>query len=368
MKDAKKRFKGFVFIQYAALGVWAPYLPVYLYDKNFSGIQIGLLLGTLPIITIIAQPAWGFLSDVLRTRRKLLIISSLGATIAVLGLGSANAFHYAFLWALSFSVFWAPLTSVSTAMLLDLLESSGEVDKFSLVRLWGSIGFAITSFLVGSLFLNQLSDYFTWLTAGLFFLLVGFSLRLPEKRGFIPYPQGKPGQILAGNPGLLIYLIASIFIGATLGVYNNYQALFLQSLNAQDWLVGLTVSLQALVEVPLMAMVPYFLKHLPPRRIILAGGILLPLRWAFYFFVQRPGWIAPSQVIHGVAIISFSVIGVAYIDQLISPTWRATGLTIQRLEPSTALTSNFPVRSPSLRSRRTRPARIQPGSHRCRLC
>lgn len=325
MNNVKTRFKAYYFVQFGALGVWSPYLPIFLHEKNFTGIQIGALLGTMPVIMIVFQPVWSYLSDILRTRRKLLLISSLGAGIAAVGLGLADAFGFTFLWAVLFSAFWAPLNPISTAILFESLEESGELDKFSLVRLWGSIGFAITSFLVGTLFLDQILDHLAWLVGGIYFLLIFFVLLLPEQRGYSPFPEGKRGQLLVGNPRLVIYLLGSIFIGATLGVYNNYQTLFLQFLSAPGWLVGFTVSLQAVVEVPLMLLVPLSLKRLSPRSIILAGAILLPLRWLLYFLVQRPGWIAPSQLIHGVAVVSFFVVGVSYIDHLISPGWRATG-------------------------------------------
>jgi PPP family 3-phenylpropionic acid transporter len=319
------KFKVFVFFQYAALGVWGPYLPLFLYRKQFSGIQIGLLLGTMPILVMILQPVWSYLSDRLNTRRNLLLISSLGMGLTMVGVGLAETFFIAFMWTILFSAFWAPLTPVSTAMLLESLEETGDLDKFSLVRLWGSVGFGIASLLVGSLFLGQVINYLTWLTGGLYFLLGLVSQFLPEKRGELVFPEVKASQILSGNPRLVFFLLASVFIGATFGVYINYITLFLQSLNAQDWLVGLTVSLQAFVEVPLMLLVPLTLRHRSPRWIILAGALLLPLRWLFYFLVQAPGWVAPVQLIHGVAVVSFFVIGVGYIDQLVNPRWRATG-------------------------------------------
>jgi PPP family 3-phenylpropionic acid transporter len=321
----KLNFKVFLFVQYFSLGIWGPYLPVYLHDKQFSEWQIGLLLGTMPIVMMISQPVWSYLSDVLRTRRSLLVISCLSSAIAWIALGLANQFLYVFLWTSLFSALWTPVNPVSTAILLETLEETGEAETYSLVRLWGSIGFAVARFLIGWLFLEQISAYLAWFTGGTYFILGGLSLLLPEKRAPLAGQTLKGRQILAGNPRLVIYLIASIFIGATLGIYNNYQALFLQFLDAEAWLLGLTVSLQAIAEVPLMLLVPLALKRFSAQAIILAGAVLLPLRWALYFFIQRPEWVAPSQLIHGLAIVSFYVVGVSYIDHLISPDWRATG-------------------------------------------
>jgi PPP family 3-phenylpropionic acid transporter len=321
----KLKFKAYLFLQYFALGIWGPYLPVFLNDKHFSGLQMGLLLGTMPIVMVIFQPVWGYLSDVLGTRRNLLVISSVSSGMAVVALGSAERFEFAFLWAMLFSALWTPIIPISTAILLESLEESGQEEKFSLVRLWGSVGFGVSSLLMGSLFLDQIVNTLGWFTGVTCFILAGASLLMPEKGDGLPLPEVKGGQVLTKNPQLVIYLIASTFIGATLGIYNNYQTLFMQYLNAQSWLVGLTVSLQALVEVPFMLLVPYALKRFGMQTAILAGALVLPLRWLLYVFIQRPGWVAPSQVLHGVAIVSFFVVGVTYIDQLISPSWRATG-------------------------------------------
>lgn len=325
MNSDKHKYKALSFAQFFALGIWGPYLPVFLYQNNYSGIQIGLLLGSMPIIMIIFQPGWSYLSDVLQNRRTLLLISSLGSGIAALGLGLADTFTFALMWSILFAAMWAPINPVSTAILLDMLEETGEMEKYSLVRLWGSLGFATASLVMGSLFLGRIVTYFGWLMSGSLLVLTAITLLLPETEGQIKLPVGKAHQILAGNPSLVIYLIASIFIGASLGVYNNYQTLFLQSLQAQDWLVGFTVSLQALVEVPMMLAVPFLLKYLSLRMIIFAGAVLLPLRWLLFYMIERPGWVAPSQLIHGVAVVSFFVVGVTYIDRLINPRWRATG-------------------------------------------
>ena len=324
MNSLKLKFKIYFFVQYFALGT-GPYLPVFLVQKQYSGIQIGLLLGTMPIIMIIFQPLWSYLSDILGTRRNILLISGLGTAISGLCLGLSDTFIYTFMWSILFAAFWSPIRPISQAILFDSLEKMGEMDKFSLFRLWGSLGFAIATLLIGVVFLGQILVYFAWIAGGSYLVLTGLSLLLPEQGGLVSFHGQKMGQVLSGNPRLVMFLIANVFIGATLGIYNNYQAVFLQSLDAKDWLVGVTVSLQALVEVPLMMMVPYLLKRLPPRRIILAGAGLLPLRWLLFVIIQRPGWVAPSQLIHGVVVISFYVVGVSYIDQLVGHQWRATG-------------------------------------------
>lgn len=324
-EPVKFKFQTFIFLQYFSNGIFGPYLVVYLSQKGFSGAQIGLMLGVMPIASILFQPVWGYLSDVFNQRRILLLIGSLGVALACLGLVYAETFIAAFLCSLLFSIMMAPLIPISTAMLMDHLEELGKPEAFSLFRLWGSLGFGISSILMAGLFLDQILVYFGWFMVVIYVMLGGLSLTLPEK-GQTYEPMSINGlTVLIKKPEFLIFLAGSAFIGATLGISLNYQTLFLQNLNASSWLIGAIVSIQALLEIPFMLMVPWLLRRFSIRWLILAGALALPLRWLSYIFIKDPAWVLPTQVINGISTISFFVVAIAYIDQLVSPQWRATG-------------------------------------------
>ena len=319
------KYKIYFFVEYFSLGILGPYLAVYLYQRAFSGIEIGLILGSMPIIMFIFQPLWSYLSDVLNSRRLVLTGVSLGVVAAVIGFGASSSFLMAFLWAVLLSAMRAPIGPVSNAIVLDYLEETDQLEDFSLIRLWGSLAFAISSLLLGSFFLNQILVYFTWFIAGLYFLLAILGLFLPEKGAAFSYSGFKGLGHLLKNQNFVFFLLGSVFIGATFGISMNYLTLFLQSLAAPSWLIGSTISLQALVEVPIMIMVPFLLHRFSMRRLILFGGLILPLRWLIYVFIQSPAWVLPTQIIHGLAIVSFLVVGVSFIDHMVDPKFRATG-------------------------------------------
>ena len=321
----KIEFKLFYFFHYFAVGIAGPYLSVFLYQKNYTGGQIGLILGVLPIAGLVFQPVWSFLSDILNKRRLLLLIGCLGSGVAFLGIGWAGTFIVTLAFAIFFSVMRAPIMSISNAVVLEHLEATGEQEKYSLVRLWGSLGFAVSSILMGSIFLDRIQVYFSWSVAGVLFLLGAISLFLPEKGEGFEKTRINGVRFLAGNVNFIIYLAGSVFIGMTLGVYNNYTTLFLQSIDTSSLLIGIIVSLQAFLEVPMMMAVPFFLRYLSMQKIILIGAAALPVRWLLYYFIKQPGWILPTQLINGVAAVSFFVVGVSFVDRLVSQEWRATG-------------------------------------------
>jgi PPP family 3-phenylpropionic acid transporter len=321
----KTKYKIYFFFQYLVMGVIGPYLAVFLYEKGYSGAQIGLLLGAMPITILIFQPLWSYLSDVFNTRKRLLLFGSIGAGLAALGLGYAPSFWVAFICAVLLAAMQAPLMPISNALVLDYLEETQKPDEYSLIRLWGSLAFAVSSMLIGGLFIDQLLVYFAWLVAGMYFLQAGLSLSLSEWGLEYSHSDFKRLDFLTKNPSFAVFLLGSVFIGATINVVLNYQTLFLQFLGASSWMVGSTIALQALIEMPMMAAVPFLLKRFSMRRIIFVSAMVLPIRWFSYIFIKNPNWVLPTQILHSMAVVGFMVIGVSFIDKHISPKWRATG-------------------------------------------
>ena len=323
--NMKARFKLFNFLQYFAVGVIGPYLVVFLSQKAFSGAQIGLILGVFSIAGLVFQPAWGLLSDILSKRRLLMLVALLGLIVASLGLGFSASFGGVFLWAIVFSAMRAPISSIITAMTLDYLEEKNDIDSYSLIRLWGSIGFGVATLIIGSLFLDRILAFFPWITAGVFISMAVLSQFLPECGRAFTFTGFKDLGDLIKNPGFVFYMAGSMFIGASFGIYHNYLTLFLQSMEASSWLIGLIMSIQAFVEIPVMMAVPFLLRKYSRRRIILLGALILPLRWLLYYLIWKPGWILPIQLVHGLPVVSFFVVSVAFVDRLVNPKFRATG-------------------------------------------
>ena len=92
------KFNAFYFIQFLSFGILGPYLELYLSEKWFSGAQIGMLIDTIPIISIFFQPIWGAFSDMLQKRRLPLIIGYLGVSGATTGIALANGFTVNFIF------------------------------------------------------------------------------------------------------------------------------------------------------------------------------------------------------------------------------------------------------------------------------
>jgi PPP family 3-phenylpropionic acid transporter len=296
-------------------------------QKGFSGTQIGLLIGIVPILSIVFQPIWGALSDLLHTRRMILIIGCLGVSLSMVGVGLGTSFTVNFLYFTLFSIFITPIGPIATAFVLDYLDEIEKPDGLSMIRLWGSIGFSVSSLVLGSILMDQRLELFPWLLVGVYILLGAVSLTIPESKTDISQSDIKLRELfqLSKNTSFMIFLAGMVFIGATLLIANNFQTTFLLSINASSLLIGVIVALPALLEIPMLIITPALLKKFRLRQLIIAGAVLMPIRWGLFYMIQNPGWMIPAQLLNGVATISIDIAGVSYIDKSIPSKWRATG-------------------------------------------
>ena len=323
----KNKFKAFYFILFLSFGIIGPYRALYLSQKGFTGTQIGLLIGIVPILSIVFQPIWGALSDLLHTRRLILIIGCLGVSASMVGVALGTTFSANFLFFTLFSIFLTPIGPIVTAFVLDYLDEIEKPESLSLIRAWGSIGFGVSSLFLGSILMDQRLELFPWLLMGVYIILGVVSLTLPESNISFDQSDIKIKELfqLARNASFMIFLAGMVFIGATLLIANNFQTIFLLSLNASSLLIGITVALPALLEIPVLIVTPTLLKNFRLRQLIIAGAILMPIRWGLFYIIQNPGWMIPAQILNGIATVSIDIAGVSYIDNSIHPKWRATG-------------------------------------------
>jgi PPP family 3-phenylpropionic acid transporter len=319
------KLKIYNFFVYLISGIFEPFIAAYLYHRNFSGVQIGMLLGTLPLTILVFQPVWSYLSDILQTRRLLLLIACIGAGLSFIALGLTDSFAVVFIAGLVMVFFRSPIVVITNAITLDYLEKESSVQDFSLIRLWGSVSFAISSYLLGSFILENHFDIFPWLLMVLFLIQAGLSLLLPREVKSVRFSGLKGVRLAEHNKPLVWFLIAVVFIGATMSISINYLTIYLQTLQTAAWLIGLAVALQAILEVPFMLIAPAVLKRVSMEKLLLVGAIVLPIRWAMYIFIKNPAWVLPTQILNGISTVCLIVIGAAYIDSKVAPQWRATG-------------------------------------------
>lgn len=320
------RFKTFFTLQFLGVGAFSPYMALYLAHKGLSGAQLGVILGMMPLISIIAQPTWSIVSDLFQSRRTLLVISCLAASIVAAFYSLTTSFTGALLISILYALLNAPIGTLSTALVLDHLENQNRQDEFGYIRLWGSFGFAVTSLLMGAFVIKTMIALLPLFYSAIMLIITLLATTLPEKgERKKPTAWWEGIAIVFQRKEVILFFVGCMFVNTATSIGLQYMPLFMEKINASGWMMGVAVSLQAFLEVPLMARVPkWTVKYgLPP--VFLIGVLLLPVRWIVFLLIDQPAWVIPTSIFHSLAIMSLMVIGVKYVDDKFPREWRASG-------------------------------------------
>lgn len=309
-----------------AYGVFMPYQGLYLTRRGLGGAELAVLLGVMPLVKIIAQPLWGMIADIYHARRLILSLTLVGVGVVALFFPGVHKFGVWFLLVVLFSMFEAPSMPLATAITIDYLETRQEVERFGELRMWGSLSFVIASLVMGLVFLDHLIIHIPLVFAVVEIASGVLVLFLPGPA----FSQQHIGwcesiAILKSDPMLAVFLLGIMLIGMTMGISYQYVSIYLSTLGAAGFLIGLSVALSAMLEIPLMANAARILNRVRLETVLLLGLSALPLRWLLYALVRNPVWLLPVHLLHGFAIMGIVVAGATYVAQRLPGELRATG-------------------------------------------
>lgn len=345
-------------LQYAVWGAWLPvagrYLsaPVDQGGLGFTGSQIGLILGLAGSIGAIASPfVAGQLADrYFRTERFLATLLLIGG---VLKWVTATQTGYGAWLGLSilYSVVYMPTLALSNSMAFTHL---GDRDRdFPKVRVWGTIGWIIASWLFPMLYLQsdlalqwmppfvagperanvtaRLADSLRF-SALLSWGYAAYCLLLPQtppKRDAVEKLAFAKAFGLLRDRSFAVLVAASLPISVIHQIYFIQTPPFLSHLGLGDSQIGPAMTIGQFSEILVMAVLGWLLKNLGFRKVIALGALAYFVR---YFIWSLPGvpveLQVASQALHGVCYACFFAGAFIYVDRLAPPDVRHSAQTV----------------------------------------
>lgn len=321
------RFKLSYLLLFGAIGILFNYYALYLQRAGLTGTQIGAVLGVLALARVLSQPIWGLVGDIYRVRRLILSGSCFAAALASLALTQTPDFIGLLLVTTILAIANGPINPFCDALSLEYLERESRREEFGSLRLWGSVGFAVTSLAIGALVIGESVWLITYLYSATMAAMGIVTATLPDTPHTERATWGGGGAALWGSSVFLRLLVGVVLLGTTLGVANNFLIVYLDALGAEGWVSGATFALAGLLEVPLMGYARHLIERFGLRRVLVAGVALQPLRWLLYIVITIPLLVIPTQLFHSIAMLSLLIAGVLFADQLLPSQWRATGQT-----------------------------------------
>jgi PPP family 3-phenylpropionic acid transporter len=214
-----------------------------------------------------------------------------------------------------FYVFQIPLLALLDSVVMELVKKTGQV--YGRQRLWGSIGFILSSFGLGQLVsVSNLALVFQINAA---FLAIGcgfLSLLLPLERSSQINRIRDGLRQLAGQRQAVAFFAANTLLGVGAVSFLNFLGLHVLSLGGNESQVGLAYAVKALLEIPVMYLGARWFARYSYGRMIVTGYLGFSAVWLLIASAASTVQLIGIISLMGIAYAIYWVAAVGHASQI----------------------------------------------------
>ena len=307
------RLSSVYFFYFALLGAWLPFWNLYLADRGFDADTIGLLSAITMGTKVIAPALWSWLAE--KLRRHILFIQ-LGsaltlATVLLVLLEPTSTQMVAVVFIYSF--FWNAVLPQFEAV---TVEHLGEhTDRYSEIRLWGSVGFIVAVLILGWVFDWLAITYLPWFFVAILVALTVSSFSITEPASW----HGQEPSVISIKELfrcriLWAFMAAMFFQQLSHGPYYAFFSLHLETFDYSKFVIGLLWALGVVAEIVLFMVMARLLPMFGLKSLLVVALLLSVLRWVLIAYLAH-SWpvMIFAQILHAA---SFGVCHAAAVDYI----------------------------------------------------
>lgn len=319
--------KLFNFFVYGSISILFTYFPLYFIEKGLSKFEIGMMMAGGPLVSIFANPFWGYWSDKYHNIRRTIVIMLTGNLIIIQAVFHLDAFALLYAVMLLFFFFQSPLFSQGSSLILNSIE--GTPYKFGSFRMWGSLGWALMAVASGPV-VSHYGVSNLWVIYSIMLLLsLSFTIGMPQGRSSAAvgkFTNKGYGRIFS-NKLFLLFVLLGILISVPNSMNSTFVSLYIRDLGGKEVLIGWSAFLTAIFEVPVFLLFDRFLKK--DTRVMVAClalvSLLFSLRWLLMSAVSEPWQVIVIQALHCITFGGYYYVGTSLTVHLIPAEYRASG-------------------------------------------
>jgi len=271
------RLSGFYLFYFASLGALVPYWSLYLKHLGFSSLQIGQLMAILMATKIISPNIWGWIADHTGKRMAVVRWGSLLAVLSYCGVFVAQEYWPLAGVMLLFSFFWnAALPQFEATTLSHLGRES---HRYSMVRLWGSIGFILTVAGLGPLLDRFGPSLLPPVLLGLFVAIWLNASIVPEGQTHRGTQQHESLLNVLRRPEVIALLAVCFLMQASHGPYYTFYTIYMEDFGYSRSVIGQFWALGVIAEVVIFLLMAQLVHRFGLRTLMLWATLLTTIRW-----------------------------------------------------------------------------------------
>ena len=225
----------------------------------------------------------------------------------------------------AYGFFWAAMLPQYEALCMESLGN--QLDRYSRVRLWGSLGFVMTVGVLGAVFDQwgiALLPVIMWILMVL--ITVNTWLVSQDKR---PKEQvlGQASFLsLLTSKAVIGFIVVNIFLQISFGPYYTFFSIFLESAGYSASLIGVFWAIGVIAEVILFWQFGRIMHLMSWRTWIAVSLIVTGIRWALTGYLLHSVWtLILLQTLHAFSFAAMHAVSMRYIQSLFPGSLQARG-------------------------------------------
>jgi len=309
--------KSAYFCYSAAMAGFTPFLTLYYAQLGLTASEIGLLVGINPLITLIAAPLWGAVADATRQHKRLFLLMIMGTIGVVILFLSATTLAQLLPITIAFGLFTAPMMPLIDNSVLVLLGEQRA--HYGRLRLWGAVGWGAVGML-GGILVDRWGLHNSFLT---FLVFMGALFMVARQLPITPVSIGarfwQGAASLFANAQWNILLLTVFSSSIAMSIIHSYLFLYVDQLGASKTLMGYSLVVGTLSEIPIFFYADRLLQRWGARGVLLMALICQVVRVFAYAMMPTAWWILPISLLHGPTFSAMWAASVAYASELAAP-------------------------------------------------
>ncbi|MCS6901518.1 MAG: MFS transporter, partial [Myxococcales bacterium] len=272
-------------------------------------------------------PLWGYLADRSGRGPTLLAVATGSWAMALALLFGARSFPIALGVMAVQALFGPSLSPLIDAQAVGAAQRAGVA--YARVRLWGSVGFVVTSLAFGQALARGVAP--SWV------IPAGFTAALVATGMAVMLARRAPGSLVTRPPspreavgllrqrGLVLFLGAAGLHWASFAPYTMFLALHLERVTGSKDFVGPSLAVAVGAEVLGMRYFSHLQRCTSPLRLLILCFLVNALRWWAMTCLEGGVVLVVLQIVHGLGFGVFFVASIAHLEREIPASLRSTG-------------------------------------------
>lgn len=327
-KQLFKKLNALYFLIYAAFACLYPFLTPYLKQRGLSFTEIGIIYGTMGIVSILSQPVWGFITDKYSNKRFVLLCMMLACSLVILNLVFTMTFYWILVSIIVLIIFQNAITPVADAYSCEIIEKHSSI-QYGKVRLMGSLGWAVTALVMGYVI--------SWLGDNSVFYVYSFAMLVGAGLVYTINFAGQPSRRkicvadmvnLIKDYRIILFIISVIFVNIAMASNSNYLPILIENTGGDITKVGYVFFLSAISELPTFFIGAKLLKRYGEINLYIAGILIFAIRFFLNSICSSYLWVLAVQVSHGISFGLYFLAAVQYLNKNTPPAMRTSAMTL----------------------------------------